>query len=88
MIRYLGLAAFALISASAVVASEPQARGSSAEEAKEEKKICRTETAIGNRAKRIRTCMTQRQWEALASGSRRGAEEYIHDAQTRVPTGL
>lgn len=88
MIRYVVLTAIALVSASGVAASEPQARGASGDEVKEEKKICRTETAIGNRAKRIRTCMTQRQWEALAAGSRRGAEEYIHDAQTRVPSAL
>lgn len=84
MIRYLGLATFALMSAGAVAAAEPQARDASADEAKEEKKICRTETAIGNRAKRVKTCMTQSQWDSLASGSRRSANEYIND-QNRVP---
>jgi hypothetical protein len=84
MIKYLGLAAFALISASGVAAAEPQARDASAEDAKAEKKICRTETAIGNRAKRVKTCLTQSQWESLANGSRRAANEYIND-QNRVP---
>jgi hypothetical protein len=84
MIGYLGLAILALVSASTVTAAEPQARDESADQPKAEKKICRTETAIGNRAKRVKTCMTQSQWNSLADGSRRAASEYIND-QNRVP---
>ena len=85
MIRYVAIAAFAFLSAGAVAAADPQAQEASGEEAKEEKKVCKTQAVTGNRARRVKTCMTQRQWEAFASGSRRGAEEYIHDVQTRTP---
>ena len=83
----LAILAFCAVPAFAADDAAPagaEAAETSADEARQEKKICRTEAVTGYRARRSRVCMTKRQWEALADGSRRGANEYITD-QNRVP---
>lgn len=51
--------------------SEPAAR--------QEKKVCRTQKITGSLTRRIRTCMTQAQWDRLAEGTRRGVDEFVRD---------
>jgi len=84
------LALFALSCALPAVAADSaapagtEAREGSAESARQDKKICKTEAVTGSRARRSRVCMTRSEWDSLADGSRRGANEYITD-QNRVP---
>ncbi|KPP89776.1 hypothetical protein [Erythrobacter sp. HL-111] len=42
---------------------------------------CRTEAVIGSRARRKRTCMTNREWELLARRGNAAAREFVGDNQ-------
>lgn len=47
--------------------------------AQEEKRVCRTQRITGSLTRRIRTCMTQRQWDRQAEIARRGHDAIVDD---------
>ena len=56
--------------------AEPQAE----RQAKQEKRICRTEKATGSLTRRTRLCLTQAQWQELNNGTRKGLDEFVATA--------
>jgi len=69
-----GVALAMAITGVAAAADEPQ------EEAKPEKKICRTERMTGSLTRRTRICLTEAQWRELNSRTQRGFQEMTSGA--------
>lgn len=57
------------------------------ESAPEEKIVCKTERITGSRTKAKRTCMTQREWDAIAAESRRGIDQINQQATVNRGSG-
>lgn len=83
----IGAAAIALTAVGAVAAepeSEAQAQTETqareAAEAPQEKKVCRSEKMTGSLTRVRRICMTQREWDELAAGTRRDIDTVVRDA--------
>jgi len=75
--KTLGIVAAAmLMTATGAAAEEPQAE----EKPAKEKKICRTEKMTGSLTRVRRTCLTQREWDQLAAGTRRNVDRLTRDA--------
>ena len=77
---FAGIVAFgslAVIAAPAIAQTgskgEAEAREAAGERGKSDKLklVCRTESVIGSRAKKKRTCLTKEQWEAVAANGNR-----------------
>jgi transposase-like protein len=68
------LAAAFLVATSGLSAAAPPLANSDAQ-ARQEKKICRTEKATGSLTRRTRICLTEVQWRELNARTRRGVDE-------------
>ena len=84
MMRFVPVLAAALIAAGSASANESGQQEEPKKEAKE-KLVCKSEAVTGYRARRVRTCMTQSEWDSLAAGSRRAADEYVEDLNRTPP---
>lgn len=67
-----------LASGTAAIAADKETEG--AKDAKEEKRICKTEKVTGSLTRVRRTCLTQREWDRLAEITRRNVNELERDA--------
>ena len=68
-----------LVAGLALLAVPAVAQEPGAEEAKPEKKVCKTEKITGSLTRVRRTCMTQRDWDRFAEGSRRAQDVILDD---------
>ena len=75
--RILGIAAAAVLM---IATGASAADGDDGAEAKQEKKICKTEKVTGSLTRVRRTCLTQREWDRLAELTRKGVEGLERDA--------
>ena len=80
-------AAFAALSTGAMAAAPEQP--ASADPARAEKKICRSERATGSLTRRTRICLTAAEWQELNNRTRRGVDEMVSGASggCRAPNG-
>jgi hypothetical protein len=63
------------LTGAAASAQGTQQAGAAQEEAKEEKKICRTDRATGSLTRRTRVCMTAEEWRELNTRTYRGVSQ-------------
>lgn len=89
-IKYALLGAAAIFSFGSVPAlaqvatteSSAEAPAASQEAAKKEKLICRTESVIGSRAKKRKTCLTRAQWEEVAKKGNAFARSVVESGRS------
>jgi len=74
------LAAALLTSGTAVFAAED---GTENPEAQQEKRICKNEKITGSLTRVRRVCLTQREWDRLAEGTRKNVNDLDRDANQR-----
>ena len=72
------LVAALLASGTAATAAAPDPNGS--QDARKEKRICKTEKITGSLTRVRRTCYTQREWDRLAEIARRDQDLITRDA--------
>jgi hypothetical protein len=77
MMRFTPILAAALMATAAVPASASETQDVSKEEKAKEKLVCKTQPVTGSRSRTTRTCMTQREWDRLASGNRKETDDYV-----------
>lgn len=72
-----GIAAWAiLVSGTGARAEESQNDNA----ARQEKRICKSEKMTGSLTRVRRTCLTQREWDRLAEGTRKGIDNLERDS--------
>lgn len=69
-------AAVLLMAGTTSLATEPKV----SENTTTEKKICKTEKITGSLTRVRRTCLTQREWDQLAEGTRREMDKAVRNA--------
>ncbi|OYW46338.1 MAG: hypothetical protein B7Z08_13195 [Sphingomonadales bacterium 32-68-7] len=75
--RFSVVAVLGLVAATAVAPAGAQDVTDQA--AQQEKKICRSEKMTGSLTRRIRTCMTQAEWDRQAEGTQRNTDRFSRD---------
>ena len=80
------LVAALLASGTAATAAAPDPNGS--QDARKEKRICKTEKITGSLTRVRRTCYTQREWDRLAEIARRENDLITRDANQKYADGI
>ena len=80
------LVAALLASGTAATAAAPDPNGS--QDARKEKRICKTEKITGSLTRVRRTCYTQREWDRLAEIARRENDLITRDANQKYADGV
>ncbi|MBN9507189.1 MAG: hypothetical protein J0I69_14325 [Altererythrobacter sp.] len=75
----IAIAAIAM-TATGAAAAEPKADN----EAKQEKKICKSEKMTGSLTRVRRTCLTQSEWDQLAENTRRNLDRIDADGNAKT----
>jgi len=82
--HFLLATAVSLTAGTMSFAAEPSAKTEGGQDAKQEKKICKSEKLTGSLTRVQRTCMTKAEWDRLAEGTNKNIDALTRDANRQV----